>query len=85
MQSDQAQFPQIVTIYKAPQQYQGQNLLEEGFQPTDFSYNSPYLDGSWYLADPNDRSIAEESNQNFKKAFLKFRCSGKLISRFQNA
>jgi hypothetical protein len=73
MQSGQAQFPQIVTIYKAPQKYQGQNLLlEEGFQPTDFSYNSPYLDGSWYLAGTNDRSIAEEFNQNFKNAFLKF-------------
>jgi hypothetical protein len=72
MQSGQAQFPQTVTIYKAPQKDQGQKLLEEGFQPTDFSYNSPYLDGTCYFAGPNDRSIAEEFNQNFKQAFLKF-------------
>lgn len=71
MQSGQAQFPQTVTIYKAPHKDRGQKLLEEGFQPTDFSYNSPYLDGNCYLADPNDRSIAEELNHNFKKAFLK--------------
>jgi hypothetical protein len=72
MQSGQAQFSQTVTIYKAPQKEQGQKLLEEGFQPTDFSYNSPYLDGSCYFAAPNDRSIAEELNQNFKNACLKF-------------
>lgn len=72
MQPGQAQFPQTVTIYKSPQKYQGQKLLEEGFQPTDFSYYSPYLDGSCYFAGPNDRSIAEEFNQNFKNAWLKF-------------
>ncbi|MEG4148446.1 hypothetical protein QUA24_21250 [Microcoleus sp. Pol12B5] len=71
MQSGQAQFPQTVTIYKAPHKYQGQKLLEEGFQPTDFSYNSTYLDGNCYFAYPNDRSIAEEFNHNFKNAFLK--------------
>jgi hypothetical protein len=72
MQSGQAQFPQTVTSYKAPQKYQGQKLLEEGFQRTDFSYNFPYLDGNCYFAGPNDRSIAEEFNQNFNNAFLKF-------------
>ncbi|MEG4938606.1 hypothetical protein [Microcoleus sp. F4-D5] len=72
MQSGEAQIPQTVTIYKAPQKYRGQKLLEEGFQPTDFSYSSPYIDGSCYFASSNDRSIAYEFNQNFKKAFLKF-------------
>ena len=66
MQSGQAQFPHTVTIYKAPHKDRWQKLLEEGCQPTDFSYNSPYLDGSCYFASLNDRSIAEEFNQDFK-------------------
>lgn len=30
-----------ITIYKAPQKDKGQRLLNDGFQPADFSYSSP--------------------------------------------
>jgi len=39
---------ETITIYKAPQKGRSQKLLEEGFQPVDFPYNPPYLDGSCY-------------------------------------
>jgi hypothetical protein len=70
MQSEQPQFAQSVTIYKAPQKRKGQKLLKEGFQPVDFPYNPPYIDGSCYFAGPNDRSIAEEFNQSYKEGVL---------------
>jgi hypothetical protein len=70
MQSDQSPSTQTVTIYKAPQKGKGQKLLEEGFQPVDFPYNPPYLDGSCYFAGPKDRSIAEEFNQSYKEGIL---------------
>lgn len=60
----------LVTIYKAPQKGKGQKLLKEGFQPIDFPYNPPYLDGSCYFAGPNDRSIAEEFNQSYNEGIL---------------
>jgi hypothetical protein len=61
---------QSVTIYKAPQKGKGQKLLKQGFQAVDFPYNPPYLDGSCYFAGPNDRSIAEEFNQNYQEGIL---------------
>jgi len=61
---------QSVTLYKAPQKGKGQKLLEEGFQPIDFPYNPPYLDGNCYFAGPNDRSIAEEFNQSYNEGIL---------------
>jgi len=70
MQSSQSNPPQIVIIYKAPQKGKGQRLLNEGFQPVDFPYNPPYLDGSCYFSSPNDRSIAEEFNQSYKEGIL---------------
>jgi hypothetical protein len=70
MQSDQLQSTQIVTIYKAPQKSKGQKLLQEGFQPVDFPYSFPYLDGSCYFAGPNDRTVAEEFNQSCKEGIL---------------
>ncbi len=70
MQSAQSLSSQLITIYKAPQRGKGQKLLEEGFQPEDFPYNSPYFDGKCYFAGPNDRSIAEEFNQSYKEGIL---------------
>jgi hypothetical protein len=70
MQSEQPQSAQIVIIYKAPQKRKGQKLLKEGFQPVDFPYNPPYVDGSCYFAGPNDRSIAEEFSQSYKEGIL---------------
>ncbi len=70
MQSNQLSSTQIITIYKAPQKGKAQKLLNEGFQPVDFPYNPPYLDGNCYFADPNDRSIAEEYNQSYKEGIL---------------
>lgn len=70
MQSEQPQSTQTVTIYKAPQKGKGQKFLKEGFQPVDFPYNPPYVDGC-YFAGPNDRSIAEEFNQSYKEGVLK--------------
>lgn len=70
MQSEQPKSAQSVTIYKAPQKCKGQKLLKEGFQPIDFPYNPPYIDGSCYFAGPNDRSIAEEFNQSYKEGVL---------------
>ncbi len=70
MQSEQLEFSQTVTIYKAPQKSKGQKLLDEGFQPVDFPYNPPYVDGSCYFAGPNDRSIAEEFNQSYQDGVL---------------
>jgi hypothetical protein len=70
MQLGQSPSIQPITIYKAPQEGKGQKLLEEGFQPTDFPYNPPYLDGSCYFAGPNDRSIAEEFNQSYKEGIV---------------
>ncbi len=61
---------QSVTIYKAPQKGKGQKLLDVGFQPVDFPYNPPYVDGSCYFAGPNDRSIAEEFNQSYQEGVL---------------
>lgn len=66
----QFQPTQSVTIYKAPQKGKGQRLLNEGFQPVDFPYNPPYVDGSCYFAGSNDRSIAEEFNQSYKEVIL---------------
>jgi hypothetical protein len=66
----QVKLAQIVTIYKAPQKGKGQKLLKDGFQPVDFPYNPPYLDGNCYFAGPNDRSIAEEYNQSYKEGIL---------------
>jgi hypothetical protein len=60
----------LVNIYKAPQKGKGQKLLKEGFQPIDFPYNPPYLDGNCYFAGPNDRSIAEEFNQSYNEGIL---------------
>lgn len=70
MQSEPLQSAQTVTIYKAPQKGKGQKLLNEGFQPVDFPYNPPYVDGSCYFAGPNDRSIAEEFNQSYQEGVL---------------
>lgn len=70
MQLEPPQSAQTVTIYKAPQKGKGQNLLKKGFQPVDFPYNPPYLDGSRYFAGPNDRSIAEEFNQSYNEGIL---------------
>lgn len=70
MQPVQPQSAQIITIYKAPQKGKGQKLLKEGFQPVDFPYNPPYINGSCYFAGPNDRSIAEEFNQSYKAGVL---------------
>jgi hypothetical protein len=70
MRSGQSPSSQTVTIYKAPQKGKSQKLLEQGFQPIDFPYNPPYLDGSCYFAGPNDRSIAEEFNQSYKGGIL---------------
>jgi hypothetical protein len=70
MQSEQPQSAQAVTIYKAPQKGKGQKLMKDGFQPVDFPYNPPYVDGSCYFAGPNDRSIAEEFNQSYKEGIL---------------
>ncbi|HAG83469.1 MAG TPA: hypothetical protein DCL61_20555 [Cyanobacteria bacterium UBA12227] len=70
MGSTEPQATQIVTIYKAPQKGKGQTLLKEGFQPVDFPFRPPYLDGNCYFAGPNDRSIAEEFNQSYKEGIL---------------
>ncbi|NJN85314.1 MAG: hypothetical protein HC881_02005 [Leptolyngbyaceae cyanobacterium SL_7_1] len=70
MEFGQSLSTQTVIIYKAPQKGKGQKLLKEGFQPVDFPYNPPYLDGSCYFAGPNDRSIAEEFNQSYKEGIL---------------
>ena len=70
MEPNQSQSPQIITIYKAPQKSKGQKLLKEGFQPVDFPYNPPYVDGNCYFAGPQDRSIAEEYNQSYKEGIL---------------
>ena len=70
MQSGQSTPFEIITIYKAPQKGKGQKLLREGFQPADFPYNPPYLDGMCYFSGPNDRSIAEEFNQSYKEGIL---------------
>lgn len=71
MQSGQAQFPQTVTIYKAPQKDKGKSYWTRGFNPLISPTILPTFRGV-ALAGPNDRSIAEEFNQNFKNAFLKF-------------
>jgi len=70
MQLDRSPSTQIVTIYKAPQKGKGQKLLENGFQPVDFPYNLPYLDGNCYFAGPKDRSIAEEFNLSYEEGIL---------------
>ena len=70
MQSSLLQASQIITIYKAPQKGKGQKLLQEGFQPLDFPYTPPYLDGNCYFAGPNHRSIAEEYNLSYKEGIL---------------
>lgn len=46
MQTGKPPSTEVVTIYKAPQRGKGQRFLEAGFQPIDFPYNPPYLDGS---------------------------------------
>jgi hypothetical protein len=70
MQPAQSPSTQVITIYKAPQKGKGQKLLKEGFDPIDFPYNPPYLDGNWYFAGSNDPSIAEEFNQSYKEGIL---------------
>lgn len=70
MQPDQSSSGKSRRIYKAPQKGKGQKLLKEGFQPADFPYNPPYLDGNCYFAGPNDRSIAEEFNQSYQEGIL---------------
>jgi hypothetical protein len=70
MQPGESQVAQTVTLYKAPQSGKGLKLLSEGFQPVDFPYNPPYVDGKCYFAGSNDRSIAEEFNQSYKEGVL---------------
>jgi hypothetical protein len=70
MPSGRSPSAQSVTIYKAPQKGKGQKLLEKGFQPVDFPDNPPYFDGNCYFAGANDRSIAEEFNQNYNEGIL---------------
>lgn len=70
MHPNQPSSDQSTIIYKAPQKGKGQKLLKEGFQPADFPYNPPYLDGNCYFAGPNDRSIAEEFNQSYQEGIL---------------
>ncbi len=59
-----------ITLYKALQKGKGQKILKNGFQPEDFPYNPPYLDGMCYFAGPQDRSIAEEFNQSYQEGIL---------------
>lgn len=61
---------QSIKLYKAPQKGKGLKLLQEGFQPIDFPYAPPYLDGNCYFAGSDDRSIAEEYNQSYKEGIL---------------
>ncbi len=70
MQSSQAESSQSIIIYKAPQSGKGQKLLEEGFQPADFPYNPPYVNGNCYFAGSHDRSIAEEFNESYQSGIL---------------
>lgn len=63
-------YSQIITIYKAPRKDKSESILKYGFQPTDFPYNPPYFDGHCYFAGPDDRSIAEEFNQNYQGGIL---------------
>jgi hypothetical protein len=70
MQSERTTPFEIITIYKAPQRGKGQKLLRDGFQPDDFPYKPPYLDGMCYFAGSDDRSIAEEFNQSYKEGIL---------------
>ncbi|MGB3293087.1 MAG: hypothetical protein WBB01_08880 [Phormidesmis sp.] len=59
-----------ITLYKAIQKGKRTRFLEYGFQPADFPYNPPYFDGCFYFAGPDDRSIAEEFNQNYQGGIL---------------
>jgi hypothetical protein len=82
MLSGQSKSTQTITIYEAPQKVKGQKLLEEGFQPIDFPYDSPYLDGSCYFAGRNDRSIAEEFNQSYKDGILEVTIDCKIYDQY---
>lgn len=66
----QLPYSQTITLYKALRKGKSARFLEYGFQPSDFPYNPPYFDGSCYFAGPNDRSIAEEFNQNYQGGIL---------------
>jgi len=70
MQPEQIKSAPIITLYKAAQKGKGQKLLREGFQPVDFPYNPPYVDGCCYFAGPNDRSIAEEFNLSYQDGII---------------
>ena len=70
MRAERSSSDQTITLYKAPQKGKGKILLEKGFQAIDFPYYPPYMDGSCYFAGPNDRSIAEEFNQNYGEGIL---------------
>ncbi len=70
MQSKQVSPPQAIKLHQALQKSKAQKLLEEGFQPVDFPYMPPYLDGNCYFAGPEDRSIAEEFNQSYGGGIL---------------
>jgi hypothetical protein len=61
---------QTVTIYKAPQPGKAEKLLKDGFQPMDFPYNPPYVDGKCYFADPKSRSLAESYNNHYQQGIL---------------
>jgi hypothetical protein len=82
MLSERSKSTQTITIYKAPQKGNGQKLLEEGFQPIDFPYDPPYLDGSCYFAGANDRSIAEEFNQSYKDGILEIEIDRGIYDRY---
>jgi hypothetical protein len=82
MHFEQPKSFQTVTIYKAPQKGKGQKLLRSGFQPVDFPYNPPYLDGSCYFAGCNDRGIAEEFNQSYKEGILEVEIDQKSYDQY---
>jgi hypothetical protein len=61
---------QPVTIYKATQKGKDQQLVERGFQSTDFPSHPPTADGRCYFAAPNSRSQAEEYHRYYKDGIL---------------
>lgn len=73
---------EIVVIYKAPQKGKGQQILREGFQPSDFPYDPPYLDGSCYFAGPNDRSIATEYNLSYGEGIIEVSIEKTIYDQF---
>lgn len=85
MRSGQPIYNRTVTVYKAPQKDKSARFLEQGFQPTDFPYNPPYLDGSCYFAGPGDRSIAEEFNQSYQGGILEVTIDRATYERYFSA